>query len=79
MIENVKEVKAHLISRGLTKREAEVAEMVALGFTSQRIADKLFITIGTVKYHITNVYKKMGMNRRAQLIIFLQPYLSKDS
>ncbi len=49
----------------LSKREYEVATLVAAGFTNQQIADALFITLGTVKDHVHAILGKTGLPSRA--------------
>ncbi|MCG2622978.1 LuxR C-terminal-related transcriptional regulator [Arthrobacter sp. I2-34] len=50
---------------GLTRRESEVLRLVAGGFTNQDIAERLVISIDTVKRHISNIYRKIGARGRA--------------
>jgi DNA-binding NarL/FixJ family response regulator len=45
----------------LTPREAEVLELVALGMTGPQIARELWVTEQTVKFHVGNVYLKLGL------------------
>lgn len=52
---------------GLTRREQEVADRVALGMTNEAIADELFISRETVKRHLANIYLKIGVKNRVQL------------
>lgn len=52
----------------LSNRELDVAVLVAQGLTGQEMADKLFLSTKTVKFHCTNVYKKMGVRGRTDLI-----------
>ena len=54
----------------LTPRELEIARMVAQGMRNKEIADKLFITVGTVKLHIHRIYEKLGVEGRVELTIF---------
>lgn len=49
----------------LSKREYEVAALVAAGLTNQRIADALFISLGTVKDHVHAILTKTGLPSRA--------------
>jgi PAS domain S-box-containing protein len=51
-----------------TKREREVLELVAYGFSNPQIARRLFLSINTVKSHLTHLYMKLGMDRE-QLIV----------
>ena len=48
----------------LSKRETEVAWLVYLGYSNQRISDELFISITTVKKHISHIYEKSGITCR---------------
>ena len=57
-----------LIQKGLSNREAEVAELVSKGLSNKEVANQLFVTEKTVKFHLTNIYKKMNVKSRAQLI-----------
>lgn len=53
----------------LSKREIEVVQEVVLGLTNKTIADRLFVSEKTVKFHLTNIYKKFGVTSRAQLMV----------
>ncbi len=65
-----------LISKGLSNREAEVAELVTQGLSNKEVANRLFVTEKTVKFHLTNIYKKMSVKSRAQLIVWCLPHMS---
>lgn len=64
-----------LIQKGLSNREAEVAELVSKGLSNKEVANQLFVTEKTVKFHLTNIYKKMNVKSRAQLIVWCLPHL----
>ncbi|GLW33611.1 ATP-binding protein [Actinoplanes regularis] len=49
----------------LTPRESEVAGLVAEGLTNRQIAERLFLSVGTVGVHVGRVYAKLGVGRRA--------------
>ncbi len=53
---------------GLTKREQEVLQQVALGKSNQEVADDLFISIKTVETHKTNILSKLGLRNTAELV-----------
>lgn len=53
---------------GLSKREVEVLELLAEGFSNQEVADKLFVSLNTAKTHISNIYSKLNVKRRTQAI-----------
>ena len=65
-----------LIQKGLSNREAEVAELVSKGLSNKEVANQLFVTEKTVKFHLTNIYKKMSVKSRAQLIVWCLPHLN---
>ncbi|MDY7079946.1 MAG: response regulator transcription factor [Chloroflexota bacterium] len=53
---------------GLTGREVEVLRLLARGWDNARIAEKLCISEGTVKNHVTSIYAKLGMRSRAEAV-----------
>jgi len=55
----------------LTKRELEIARLIAREMTSRDIATKLFISERTVEAHVTNMLNKLGLNSRIQLARWL--------
>jgi LuxR family maltose regulon positive regulatory protein len=54
----------------LSERELEVLRLFAEGLTNQEIADRLFISLGTVKAHSSNIYRKLDVRNRAQAIVY---------
>jgi DNA-binding NarL/FixJ family response regulator len=48
----------------LSKREKEILCEVCTGATNQEIADRLFLSINTVKHHLRNIYSKLGIRNR---------------
>lgn len=57
----------------LSDAELRVATLAARGHTNRQIADKLFITISTVEQHLTRAYRKLAVQRRADLAAKLRP------
>ncbi|MBX2898070.1 MAG: DNA-binding response regulator [Cyclobacteriaceae bacterium] len=53
---------------GISKREQEVLEWMAQGLTNQQIADKLFVSLNTIKTHTSNLFLKLEVSRRTQAI-----------
>ncbi len=53
---------------GLTERELEVLSAMALGLSNQEIADKLFLSVPTIKTHASNIFDKLDVRRRTQAI-----------
>jgi LuxR family maltose regulon positive regulatory protein len=52
----------------LSNRELEVLSLVIAGLTNREIAEKLFISLGTVKTHVHNIYGKLGVSNRSRAI-----------
>jgi TolB-like protein/DNA-binding CsgD family transcriptional regulator/Tfp pilus assembly protein PilF len=57
-----------LANYGITAREGEIVRLLIEGRTNEEIAASLFISNHTVKNHVHNVYKKLGIGNRVQLI-----------
>jgi len=58
----------------ISVREQEIMVLLLKGNTNREIADSLFIAIPTVKNHIYNIYQKLGVNTRYQLIHLVSRY-----
>ena len=56
----------------LTARELELLALVATGTINREIAERLFISYGTVRRHLNNIYGKLGVNGRSQAILKAQ-------
>lgn len=57
-----------LSKRKISKRELEVLELMSVGFSNQEIAEKLFVSLNTIKTHASNLFEKLGAKRRTQAI-----------
>lgn len=53
----------------LTQREREILELIVAGCSNAAIADKLFVTVGTVKTHVRNILNKLGASDRTQAAV----------
>ncbi|WDF53818.1 response regulator [Mucilaginibacter sp. KACC 22063] len=58
----------------LTKREIELVKLLSEGWANKTAADKLNVTYFTVNQHLKNIYKKLGINSKSELISW---YLNK--
>lgn len=59
-----------LLHDDLTNRELEILQLVAQGLSNQEIADKCFITLKTVKTHVSNILSKLEVTDRTQATIY---------
>lgn len=53
---------------GLTKRELSILEELPAGGSNQQIAKRLFLAEQTVKFHLTNIYRKLGVSTRTEAL-----------
>lgn len=60
------------LSRTLTGRELEIVKMVAQGLRNRAIGQQLSITESTVKVHLHNIYEKLGVQGRMELVLLAQ-------
>ncbi len=52
----------------LTDRERDVLRSMVSGRNNQEIADELFISLGTVKFHVSNIFQKLGVDSRVEAV-----------
>lgn len=57
--------KKAIASLGISERELEVLEQLASGKSNREIADTLFISVNTVKTHLSSLYQKLEVSRRS--------------
>lgn len=53
---------------GISPRESEVLHLIAAGHSNQEIADRLFLSLNTVKKHTSTLFRKLEAERRTQAI-----------
>ena len=53
---------------GVSERELEVLELMAEGLSNKEIAEKLFVSLNTIKTHSSNVFEKLDVKRRTQAV-----------
>jgi DNA-binding CsgD family transcriptional regulator len=59
---------AKLKDLGISPREYEVLQLISEGFSNQEIAEKLFVSLSTIKTHSQNLFMKLDANRRTQAV-----------
>ena len=57
---------------GLTERESQVLVLCAEGLTNREIAGALYVGVETVKSHLTNVYRRLGVRNRIQAATYVE-------
>ena len=65
-----RDVNRHVLHEELTNREQEILLLIAQGMSNQEIADELFITLKTVKTHVSNILAKLEVEDRTQAAIY---------
>ncbi|NHN34762.1 protein kinase domain-containing protein [Paenibacillus agricola] len=65
-------VPAALPEAALTLRELEVMHQVAEGLTNRQIAERLLVTVDTVKAHVKSIFVKLKVNKRIQAVLVAQ-------
>jgi len=68
LLEEGKVSPAFLSAYKITKREAEVVELISHGLSNQEIADRLFVSFTTARTHIYNIFQKTGAKSRVELL-----------
>lgn len=60
--------KKNIEESNLTERELEVLRFIARGYTYQNIADQLFISVQTIKKHMTNIFRKLQVRNKIEAV-----------
>lgn len=62
------QIEKQKLQLGLSSRELEVLQLMAQGLSNQEIADRLFLSLPTIKTHTSNLFLKLDVKRRTQAI-----------
>lgn len=65
-----------LRTHGFSPREAEITSLLLEGYDAAAIADQLNVKLGTIRYHLTNAYRKADVASKAELVNFVKTELS---
>jgi two-component system, NarL family, response regulator DevR len=85
ILPEVRGCKALDCEADISRREREVLDLLLANLSNKEIAGKLFISERTVKFHVSNLLSKFGVQRRADLIVLWMqrtstfPWLSRDA
>jgi DNA-binding NarL/FixJ family response regulator len=65
---------------GISSREMQVVTHVVAGYTNKDLAGKLGISLQTAKHHLTNIFDKLGVSNRLELVLFAidHGWINKD-
>ena len=66
--ESKKSLFGYLGSHGISKREKDIVELIVSGHSNNAIADKLYISLSTVKSHLYSIYRKLDISSRMELL-----------
>ena len=61
----------------LTKRELEVVLLLREGYSNAKIAEDLFVSESTIKKHLSNIFGKLGLNSRTEVLVFVEKNTEK--
>ena len=63
-----------IVEKVLSEKETQVAiRVAATNLTNAQLAREFFVCEKTIKYHLTSIYKKLGIKNRAQLKVLMGP------
>ena len=66
--EDQNELDNYFNEAGISAREKEIITLIMKGYSNQKISDLLFISLSTVKTHIRNIFQKLNVKSRFEII-----------
>jgi len=75
IVDRAKEISGGVPTRGidlLTRREKEILELIADGLTNREIAERIYLSEGSVRNYVSSILSKLGMARRTQAALYYQ-------
>lgn len=69
-------INKHLLSP-LSEREYEIVQLIYEGITNNQVAERLFLSVNTIKTHLKNIYLKLDANTRYAVIVRLRELMMK--
>jgi DNA-binding CsgD family transcriptional regulator len=79
VVEELQRLDRMLTSHGLSAREIEVAQLLALGHTNAEMAATLHLSVRTVEHHRASVFRKLRVHSRAALVSEMREGLSREA
>ena len=70
--EDIKELDNHLNLAGISTREKEIITLIMKGHSNQKIGSQLFISLSTVKTHVRNIFQKLNVESRFEILTKLK-------
>lgn len=70
MLQSVRADEEKLYGRGLSPQETRILGLIRRGYTNNEIGSELNVKVQTVKFHISNLYRKLGVHNRTQAALW---------
>ena len=67
------------VGEALSARECEVLSLIGLGWTNQQIADRLSLSLSTVKTYVSRILDKLGLQNRVQAALYAKQYFPAET
>ncbi|AAM24882.1 MAG: Response regulators consisting of a CheY-like receiver domain and a HTH DNA-binding domain [Caldanaerobacter subterraneus] len=71
LMQEIEDSNEELLRKELTPREIEILKLLSQGYSNKEIAQKLFLSEKTVKNHVYNIFRKLGVKDRTQAAIYM--------